>query len=103
MGMLSKIGKAVSKVSKIGQKVAPVTKATKTVAKVETKKLPSGSMLTGMGDKVKQAQAKKATTAAGVAGLGATTVPSMKKGGKTKCMAKGGGIEVRGKTRGRFI
>jgi hypothetical protein len=26
----------------------------------------------------------------------------MKKGGKVKCMAKGGGIEVRGKTKGRF-
>ena len=27
----------------------------------------------------------------------------MKKGGKVKCMARGGGIEVRGKTRGRFV
>ena len=27
----------------------------------------------------------------------------MKKGGKAKCMAKGGGIEVRGKTKGRFV
>ena len=25
------------------------------------------------------------------------------KGGKVKCMARGGGIEVRGKTRGRFV
>ena len=27
----------------------------------------------------------------------------MKKGGKVKCMARGGGIEVRGKTKGRFV
>jgi hypothetical protein len=26
-----------------------------------------------------------------------------KKGGSTKCMAKGGGIEVRGKTKGRMV
>lgn len=27
----------------------------------------------------------------------------LKKGGKVKCMARGGGIEVRGKTKGRFV
>jgi hypothetical protein len=27
----------------------------------------------------------------------------MKKGGKVKCMARGGGIEVRGKTKGRMV
>ena len=27
----------------------------------------------------------------------------MKKGGKVKCMARGGGCEVRGKTKGRFV
>jgi hypothetical protein len=30
------------------------------------------------------------------------TAPTFKRGGKPKCMAKGGGIESRGKTRGRF-
>ena len=27
----------------------------------------------------------------------------LKKGGKVKCMARGGGCEVRGKTKGRFV
>ena len=30
-------------------------------------------------------------------------VSYLKKGGKVKCMARGGGIEVRGKTKGRFV
>lgn len=29
--------------------------------------------------------------------------PAMKKGGKVKCMSRGGGCEVRGKTKGRFV
>jgi hypothetical protein len=33
----------------------------------------------------------------------ATNYSGYKKGGKVKCMARGGGIEVRGKTRGRFV
>lgn len=181
MGMLSKIGKAVSKVSKIGQKVAGGVGA-KTAAKVASK-IPAG-IAGGIGAKVAakkalavkgkadknvqkvnnkvltsaqkaaqiakmkkteaQQQAKVSLpkqapykpgeggrglppnkkqemnpsrpalagrgpvgpapagmTRAGMTSLNAT--PSMKKGGKTKCMAKGGGIEVRGKTRGRFI
>lgn len=30
-------------------------------------------------------------------------VPTKKAGGKVKCMSKGGGCEVRGKTKGRMI
>ena len=29
-------------------------------------------------------------------------IPAKKKGGKVKCMVRGGGIEVRGKTRGKI-
>lgn len=32
-----------------------------------------------------------------------TPKAGLKKGGKVKCMARGGGIEVRGKTRGRMV
>lgn len=32
-----------------------------------------------------------------------TPPKGLKKGGKVKCMARGGGIEVRGKTKGRFV
>jgi len=31
-----------------------------------------------------------------------TNLAALKKGGKTKCMAKGGGIETKGKTRGKM-
>jgi hypothetical protein len=31
-----------------------------------------------------------------------SNLAALKKGGKVKCMAKGGGIEVRGKTRGKM-
>jgi hypothetical protein len=31
-----------------------------------------------------------------------SNLEALKKGGKVKCMAKGGGIEVRGKTRGKM-
>lgn len=32
-----------------------------------------------------------------------TNYGGYKKGGKVKCMARGGGVEVRGKTKGRFV
>jgi hypothetical protein len=35
--------------------------------------------------------------------MGAPMAPGMKKGGKTKKMAKGGGIESKGKTKGKMI
>ena len=53
-----------------------------------------------IGDYEKEAAAKKAEKAYTEAG---GPLVKKAKGGKVKCMAKGGGCEVRGKTKGRFV
>jgi len=53
-----------------------------------------------MGDYEKEAAAKKAEKDYDKAG---GPLVKKAKGGKVKCMARGGGIEVRGKTKGRMV
>ena len=60
---------------------------------------PSGSTTTSPGSDVQQTFNIQPTATA----AGQPQGKPMKKGGKVKCMARGGGIEVRGKTKGRMV
>jgi hypothetical protein len=51
----------------------------------------------------KKQEKEHASTLARIARQEAAEAAKMKCGGKVKKMAKGGGVELRGKTRGRFV
>ena len=74
-GMLTKLKEAVIGTPEQNKKAAEEMKA-------QDKKTPDST----------QAKINKATNYSGY-----------KKGGKVKCMARGGGCEVRGKTKGRMV
>lgn len=61
----------------------------------------------GKGKKYAMGGAPTATGLERAAAMSGRAMPAagraMKKGGKVKCMAKGGGCEVRGKTKGKMI
>lgn len=67
--------------------------------KESQKKFSEASTKT-MSDYEKEAAAKKAEKAYDKAG---GPLVKKAKGGKVKCMARGGGCEVRGKTKGRMV
>lgn len=58
-------------------------------------------MKKGMADKMGRALKKKG--AAGRAMMGGMGAPKMMRSGGKACYARGGGIESKGKTRGKFV
>lgn len=102
--------KAVGKAAAMQQKMETMA-AAKSKKQGSAAPKPVGGMLKGMGDKAKAA-AERMQTAKKPAGkmskglsdlMSDTKAPGMKKGGSCKKYARGGGVEVRGKTKGKFI